>query len=221
MDARNGNGRTPAVIALFGLHRWWRNGEKPGILELLLKSGAEYTLLIAATRGDETRVREILSSRSFTRQRCRSVLAAPAFGSGFEGHTHIVRLLLEHGADPNAKEAVCQGGYSLHEAASDGRLKSLSNCCSKEEPSRNTGSILPAIPFSRRNAIPNSSSALPYGGTMELQVYAASHRIDVIAEVLKLQPSRATMFYPTAGTTTAAKTRAPNHATGDSLRREV
>src|SRR5262245_54279748 len=29
-----------------------------------------------------------------------------------------------------------------------------------------------------------------YGGTMELQVYAATHRIDVIAEVLKLAPSR-------------------------------
>ena len=31
---------------------------------------------------------------------------------------------------------------------------------------------------------------------MELQVYAASHRIDVIAEVLKLQPSRANEVLP-------------------------
>jgi hypothetical protein len=35
-----------------------------------------------------------------------------------------------------------------------------------------------------------------YGGTMELQAYAASHRIDVIAEVLKLQPSRANDVLP-------------------------
>jgi hypothetical protein len=28
LDARNGNGRSPAVIALFGLHRWWRNEEE-------------------------------------------------------------------------------------------------------------------------------------------------------------------------------------------------
>ena len=35
-----------------------------------------------------------------------------------------------------------------------------------------------------------------YGGTMELQVYAWSHRIDVIAEVLKLQPSKADQVLP-------------------------
>ena len=121
VDARNGNGRTPAVIALFGLHRWWRNEEKPGILEFLLKSGAEYTLLIAATRGDETRVREILSADPSLANAADPCWRRPLSGAASKGHTHIVRLLLEHGADPNAKEAVCQGGYSLHEAASDGR----------------------------------------------------------------------------------------------------
>src|SRR4029078_2092021 len=94
--------------------------EKPEILDFLLKSGAEYTLLIAATRGDEARVREILStdpSRANAADRC---WRRPLSGATSKGHTHIVRLLLEHGADPNAKEAVCQGGYALHEAAWQG-----------------------------------------------------------------------------------------------------
>ena len=65
VEARNGNGRTPAVIALFGLHRWWRSEEKPEILDFPLKSGAEYTMLVAATRGDEARVRELLSKDPF------------------------------------------------------------------------------------------------------------------------------------------------------------
>jgi ankyrin repeat protein len=60
LSALNGNGRTPAVLSLFGLHPWWRNEEKLEILELLLNSGAEYKMLVAATLGDEVRVRELL-----------------------------------------------------------------------------------------------------------------------------------------------------------------
>jgi ankyrin repeat protein len=170
LDARNGNGRTPAVIALFGLHRWWRNEEKPEIFDFLLKSGAEYTMLIAATRGDEGRVRELLRTDPSLANAADPCWRRPLSGAASKGHTNIVRLLLDHGADPNAKEAICQGGLSLHAAVSDGLIEIVQLLLDK--------------------------GARPEHWVDSSEVYAAKHRIDVIAEVLKLQPSRANEVLP-------------------------
>jgi ankyrin repeat protein len=196
IDARNGNGRTPAVIALFGLHRWWRNEEKPEILDLLLKSGAEYTMLISATRGDENRVRELLRSDASLANAADPCWRRPLSGAASKGHTNIVRLLLEHGADPNAKEAICQGGLSLHEAAAKGFLEIARLLLDKGAiPEHWVDSSGDSVFASQRH--PEILHLLySYGGTMELQVYAASYRIDVIAEVLKLQPSKANDVLP-------------------------
>jgi ankyrin repeat protein len=196
LDAVNGSGRTPAVIAIFGLHRYWHDEEKPEILDLLLKRGAEYTLLIAAARGDEARVREILSadpSRANTADPCwRRPLSAAAS----RGHTSIVRLLLENGADPNAKEAICEGGFALHEAAEHGFIEIVEALLEKgARPEHWVDSSGDSVFASQRHPkILNLMYA--YGGTMELQVYAANHRIDVIAEVLKLDPSKASQVLP-------------------------
>jgi uncharacterized protein len=196
VDARNGNGRTPAVIAVFGLHRWWRNEEKPEILEFLLKNGAEYTLLIAATRGDEARVREILRADPSRANAADPCWRRPLSGATSNGHTSIVRLLLEHGADPNAKEAVCQGGYSLHQAAWKGFKEIVELLLEKGAiPEHWVDSSGDSLFAAHRH--PEILHLLyAYGGTMELKVYASNHRIDVIAEVLKLQPSLANDVLP-------------------------
>jgi ankyrin repeat protein len=196
VEARNGNGRTPAVIALFGLHRWWRNEEKPEILEFLLKSGAEYTLLIAATRGDETRVREILRANPSPANAADPCWRRPLSGAASKGHMNIVRILLDHGADPNAKEAICEGGLALHEAAANGFFEIAEMLVEKGAiPEHWVDSSGDSVFAAQRH--PRILHLLySYGGTMELQVYAASHRIDVIAEVLKLAPERANNVLP-------------------------
>jgi len=204
LDARNGNDRTPAVIALFGLHRWWRNEEKPEILDLLLKSGAAYTILVAATLGDEARVREILSadpSRANAADPCRR---RPLSGAASKGHTKIVRLLLDHGADPNAKEAICQGGFSLRDAAGKGFIEIvqllLDHGANPDHWVDSSGNALWAS-----QQYPKILHLLySYGGTMELQVYAHAHRIDVIAEVPKLRPGQM-RFCRLAGTIMGAR----------------
>jgi len=195
LDAHNGNGRTPAVIALFGLHRWWRNEEKPDILDFLLKSGAEYTLLIAATRGDEARVREILRDDPSLANAADPCWRRPLSGAASKGYTNIVRLLLDYGADPNAKEAICQGGLSLHAAVSNDFFEIVQLLLDKgSRPEHWVDSSGDSVFRSRDPKILNLLYS--YGGTMELQVYAAKHRIDVIAEVLKLQPSKANEVLP-------------------------
>ena len=195
-NARNGNGRTPGVVALFGLHRWWRNEEKPRILDLLLKSGAEYTILIAATLGDEARVREILRGNPSLANAADPCWRRPLSGAASKGHTNIVRLLLDQGADPNAKEAICQGGFSLHEAAEKGFIEIVQLLLDKGAiPEHWVDSAADSL-FAAR-AHPRILHLLySYGGTMNLQVYAAAHRIDVIAEVLKLDPAKANDVLP-------------------------
>jgi len=198
MDARNGDGRTPGVVALFGLHRWWRDDEKREILNVLLKSGAQYTILIAATVGDEARVRELLQADPSLANAADPCFRRPLSGAASKGHTEIVRLLLEHGADPNAKEAVCQGGLSLRDAAGKGFIEIVRLLLEHGAvPEHWVDSSGDALFGAHHGGHPDILHLLySQGGTMELQVYAAAHRIDVIAEVLKLQPSKANEVLP-------------------------
>jgi ankyrin repeat protein len=198
VDARNGDGRTPSVVALFGFHRWWRNQEKPDILRFLLDNGAEYTMLIAATVGDEARVRELLSADPSVADAHDACYRRPLSGAVANGHTEIVRLLLDAGANPNAKEAVCQGGYSLHTAAwkGDGEIVRLllDHGAIPQHWVDSSGDAMFAALHNGHHRIVQMLYA--HGGTMELQVYAAAHRIDVIAEVLCLDPSKANDVFP-------------------------
>lgn len=196
LDALNGNGRTPAVIALFGLHRWWRSEEKPEILELLLKSGAEYRMLIAATLGDESRVRELLRSDPALANAADPCWRRPLSAAASKGHTGIVRILLEHGADPNAKEAICQGGLALHVAARRGFIEIVQLLLDKGAVPEHWVDSSGDSVFAAQEHPKILHLLYSYGGTMELQVYAAAHRIDVIAEVLKLAPSKANQVLP-------------------------
>lgn len=196
VDARNGGGRTPAVVALFGFHRYWRYEEKPDILDCLLKHGAEHTILIAATTGNIDRVREILTADPSRANELAPCYRRPLSAAVGKGHTDIVGLLLEHGADPNAKEAVCQGGYALHEAAERGYIDIvrllLERGARPEDWVDSSGDSM----FASGKHPKIRQLLYAHGGTMELQVYAWSHRIDVIAEVLKLQPSKADKVLP-------------------------
>ena len=197
VDAINGGGRTPAVVALYGLHRWWRDEDKAEILELLLGNGASYTLLIAAARGDEAGVREVLREDPELANAADPCWRRPLSAASSKGHEGVVRLLLEHGADPNAKEAICQGGYSLHEAAERGYIEIVRLLLEKGAiPEHWVDSSGDAVFAAQQHPPEILHLMYSYGATMELKVYAAKHRIDVIAEVLKLAPEKADEVFP-------------------------
>jgi hypothetical protein len=152
-------------------------------------------MLIAATRGDEARVRELLRTDPSLANAADPCWRRPLSGAASKGHTNIVRLLLDHGANPNAKEAICQGGLSLHTAVGDGLIEIVQLLLDKgARPEHWVDSSGDSVFRARDPKILHLLYS--YGGTMELQVYAAKHRIDVIAEVLKLQPSRANEVLP-------------------------
>ncbi len=76
----------------------------------LLANGANYTISVAAAVGDQERVEQLLKKDDDLTRRLDSARVSPLSYAAREGHLHLVRLLLEHGADPNIpEEGGCDG----------------------------------------------------------------------------------------------------------------
>lgn len=90
-------GRAEAVLALRGA----------GVDDALELGGLERALIDIARAGDPARVRMLLAAgaqRDWREDIHRSAYQKPAlFAAAEEGHTEVVRALLEAGADPNAR----------------------------------------------------------------------------------------------------------------------
>ncbi|HXJ77030.1 MAG TPA: ankyrin repeat domain-containing protein, partial [Candidatus Dormibacteraeota bacterium] len=66
--------------------------------------------------GDQERVEHLLKRDSRLARRLDSGRISPLSYAAREGHLHIVRLLLERGADPNTPEDCAPDGRALYEA---------------------------------------------------------------------------------------------------------
>jgi ankyrin repeat protein len=119
-DAVRGDGYRPVHCAL--MPNWFfqvRLGPRVEIAELLLSHGARYTIFMAALRGDETFVRDVLArDRSLANfeDTCHHRALSAAVR---RGDVAMTRLLLEHGADPNLPEEGAPRGLSLWIAVND------------------------------------------------------------------------------------------------------
>jgi len=196
IDPRNGALRTPLVAAFYSLHYGFRDEPKPEIIDYLLANGAAYTMLIAAARGDEARIRELLRQDPSLANAADPCRRRPVSAATTAGHAHIVRLLLENGANPNAKEATCQGGMSLWHAAWKGNTEIVRMLLDYgAEPNHWLDSSGDAV-FAAQKYPEILNLLYAHGATMELQVYAHNYRIDVIAEILRLDPSQANGVLP-------------------------
>lgn len=200
VDARRGDGRTPALVAVFGFHRYWRREDKPDILQVLLDSGAEYSLLIAAAVGDAKRVREMLRSDSSSVNTLDPVGRRPLSGAVENENSEIVRMLLEAGADPNARELLCGGGLSLRVACARGEADAVAlllDYGANPELGMDSGGACIEIAIDGGHDRV-TSMLYAHGSTCGIRMYAMMHRIDVVAEMLKIDPSRANDVLPHA-----------------------
>jgi ankyrin repeat protein len=73
--------------------------------------------------GDQERVEQLLRKDAGLARRLDSARVSPLSHAAREGHLHIVRLLLQHGADPNRPEDAAPHGRALYEA-----------CCANQLP---------------------------------------------------------------------------------------
>ncbi len=120
VNAVRGDGYRPVHCAL--MPNWFfqvRTGARTEIAELLLSHGAQYTIFIAALRGDVQFVREALARdralANFEDSCHHRVLSAAVR----RGDVAMTRQLLEHGADPNLPEEGAPRGLSLWIAVND------------------------------------------------------------------------------------------------------
>ena len=130
IDAQRADGQTPVLLAVNGTDYWYRatrGRSHPSLrnasvmVGYLLAKGARYTLSVAAAVGDQERVEELKDPE--LARRLDSARASPLSYAAREGHLHIVRLLLERGADPNLPEDAAPGGRALFEACVGNHLE--------------------------------------------------------------------------------------------------
>jgi ankyrin repeat protein len=133
IDAERADGQTPVLLAVNGATDYWyratRGRSHPSLRNTwvlvgsLLAHGAKYTISVAAAVGDQERVEALLRKDAGLARRLDSARISPLSHAAGQGHLHIVRLLLEHGADPNMPEAGASNGLALYEACRANHLQ--------------------------------------------------------------------------------------------------
>ena len=83
------------------------------VADMLLAHGARYTIYIAAIRGDSPFVREALSQDSSLANFEDTCHRRPISAAARRNDLEMVRLLLQHGADPNLPEEGAPRGHAL------------------------------------------------------------------------------------------------------------
>ncbi len=208
VEFRRGDGRTPAQIAVFGMHMYWRREERPEILRFLLNHGAEHTCLIAAATKNIDRVRECLSENPASANAVDLIGVRPLSVASWKrrdsdvgsdaDQIEIVKMLLAAGADPNARELLYQGGGALHAAASYGNLEVarvlLDAGARPDHWMDSSGDPLIIAEHGGHHAMKHLLYS--YGATAGIEHYASTYQIDVISEVLRRDPSLATSVLP-------------------------
>ncbi len=126
IDAKRADGQTPVLLAVNGAMDYWyratRGRSHPSLRNTsvmvgsLLALGAEYTICAAAAIGDQERVEQQIRKDPDLAMRLDSARVSPLSYAAREGHLHIVRSLLENGADPNLPEDSAPNGLALFNA---------------------------------------------------------------------------------------------------------
>jgi ankyrin repeat protein len=133
LDAQRADGQTPVLLAVNGATDYWyrdtRGRSHPSLRNTfvlvgsLLAHGANYNISVAAAVGDLERVELLLKKDPSLARRLDSARISPLSYAAREGHLHIVRLLLQHGADPNTPEDAAAEGRALYEACCRNHLE--------------------------------------------------------------------------------------------------
>jgi cytohesin len=196
IDARRGDGRTPALIAIYGMHKYWRREDKPEILEFLLSRGAEHSCVIAGATGNLDRVRQCIDDDPAAANAIDPIGLRPLRAAASGNHAEIVRTLLDAGADPNARELMYQGSGALHSAAASGNIEIarmlLEAGARTDEWMDSSGT--PIIIAENNPAM--VQLLYSYGATTEIAYYASRYAIDTVAEILRRDSSLAASVLP-------------------------
>lgn len=137
IDAQRPDGARPIQLTNGDYHyRGWRDVPEavivtpPQVREHLRSRGAHVDICTACWIGDLERVRQLLAGDPALANRPSDYITyypcsgTPLRNAAGGGHIDIVRLLLEHGADPNLpEEHIAPRGHALHAAVCNGHYE--------------------------------------------------------------------------------------------------
>jgi ankyrin repeat protein len=121
-DPVRGDGYRPIHLAL--MPNWVVGGPREAtaaIADLLLARGAQRSMFIAALQGDDEYIRDALRRDRSLANEEDSCHHRPVSAAVRRNDVELVRLLLEHGADPSAPEEGAPRGHALWVAVHDRR----------------------------------------------------------------------------------------------------
>jgi ankyrin repeat protein len=121
-DPVRGDGYRPIHLAL--MPNWVIGAPRErtvAIVDVLLARGARYTMFIAALRGDHGFIRDALARDRSLANDEDTCHHRPISAAARRNDIELARLLLEHGADPNAPEEGAPRGHALWIAVHDRR----------------------------------------------------------------------------------------------------
>jgi len=116
VDAVRGDGYRPIHSALMPRRGQTTPEERARVFDTLIAHGAEYTIFIAAVRGDMPYVRAALARDASLANFEDTCHQRPISAAAHRNDVAMVRLLLEHGADPNLPEEASPRGHALWDA---------------------------------------------------------------------------------------------------------
>ena len=111
VNATRGDGFRPVHSALIKSRR-----DREAIADALIAAGAEYTIFVAAARGDRQFVRDALGRDSSLANFEDTCHHRPISAAARRNDLEMVKLLLAHGADPNLPEEGAPRGHALWSA---------------------------------------------------------------------------------------------------------
>lgn len=123
VNAKRADMRSPLLLALEGDY-WYRKNNEPApetssgdVIQLLRDSGAEYEFTAAVALNDLEFVESELGKQPELAGQLNEARRSPLYYASIRGLIDMVRLLLNHGADPNLPEHCAANGKALFESS--------------------------------------------------------------------------------------------------------
>ncbi|MBL8871315.1 MAG: ankyrin repeat domain-containing protein [Planctomycetaceae bacterium] len=133
LDALRADGHSPILLAASGAtDYWYREGRSRShptlrntsvLVGYLLGLGAKYTASVAASIGDQERLEQWIKMDRGSVLGLDTARVSPLSRAAAAGYAHIVKLLLDQGANPNLPEECAPEGRALWEACSANHIE--------------------------------------------------------------------------------------------------
>lgn len=211
INAQRGDGARPVQLVNGDYsYRGWRDvpadtvATPADILRHLRDRGAYIDICTAAYTGDIERVRQLLKEDPSLANRVSDYVSyyigsgSPLKNAAARGHLDIVKLLVEHGADPNLpEEGIAPRGHALHAAVCNGYIEIVKYLLDKGAyPNVNIESSADTLSAAiARDDKPMIELICSYGAARDVALLAYYGDIVTAAAVFNANPSLANDTY--------------------------